>query len=144
MKKIFLIIIACIILLTGCASYMADQAMKAVAKKKSSYSPAPIKTTSMKIVEHTWDFKGDYVIISGSVQNTGETNIRYFEVVVEYLDRNDNVIDSDYTNCAETIKPGNKKTFEIMSKIPGGGLETIENPDGLDGYQLYLQDVTAE
>jgi hypothetical protein len=109
---------------------------------KSTYQP---KTTAMKIIKHTWDFERDYVYVTGSVENTGETNIRYFEVVVEYLDRNDRVIDSDYTNCGEIIKPGNQKTFEIISKIPGEGIANyVDNPDGLDGYRLYLHDVTAE
>ena len=33
------------------------------------------------------------------------------------MDSNGNVLDTDYTNSGETIRPGNQKEFEIMHRV---------------------------
>ncbi len=64
----------------------------------------------------TWDREGNYTYIRGRVKNIGIRNIRYFKVTAEYMDQNYNVLNTDFTNSAEIIKPGNQKEFEIMHR----------------------------
>jgi len=64
----------------------------------------------------TWDIKGDHTYVKGRVKNIGDKNVKYFEVTAEYLDENEKVLDTDYTNSGEIIKPDNMKEFEIMHK----------------------------
>jgi hypothetical protein len=61
-----------------------------------------------------WEIDGNYSYVKGRVKNTGNKNIRYFEVTAEYLDSAGRVLDSDYTNSGETLRVGNMKEFEIM------------------------------
>ncbi len=61
----------------------------------------------------TWKDEGDYSYIRGRVKNIGENVIGYFEVAATYKDENGNVLDTDYTNSGETLRPGWSKEFEI-------------------------------
>lgn len=71
----------------------------------------------MKIVDGwTWGNEGNYSYVKGSIKNTSDSVITYFKVTAEYLDSSGNVIDTDYTNSGETVKPGNQKEFEIMHR----------------------------
>ena len=64
----------------------------------------------------TWERDGNYTYIRGRVKNTGNKTIRYFEVTAQYLDKNKNVLDTNYTNSGEKIRPGDSKEFEIMHR----------------------------
>ena len=64
----------------------------------------------------TWDLDGNYTYVRGRVKNTGDKNITYFEVTAEYLSSTGQVLDTDYTNSGETLRPDNMKEFEIMHK----------------------------
>ena len=68
----------------------------------------------------TWEamrISENYSYIRGRVKNTGETVISYFEVAAVYKDDAGNVLDTDYTNSGETLRPGWSKEFEIMHKV---------------------------
>ncbi len=68
------------------------------------------------IVQPGWTWTEDYgyCYIRGRVKNVGGDVITYFVVKVEFLDSRKNVVDSDWTNCLERIRPGAAKSFEIM------------------------------
>jgi hypothetical protein len=58
-----------------------------------------------------------FFTVTGRVKNTGNEPASFVKVNIEYLDKNDKVLDSDSTYAvgADTIAPGNSKVFTIMS-----------------------------
>ena len=66
--------------------------------------------------EKIWTNDGDYSYFKGRVKNIGNLDITYWKLTLELCDSNENVLDTDYTNSSETIRPGNMKEFEIMHK----------------------------
>ena len=64
----------------------------------------------------SWTAESNYSYIRGRVTNDGDKNINYFKITAEYMDSNGNVVDTDFTNSGETIRPGNSKEFEIMHR----------------------------
>lgn len=52
---------------------------------------------------------GNYMYTKGRIKNTGDKAIRYFKLTAEYLNSKGDVLDTDYTNSTETIRPGNSK-----------------------------------
>jgi len=62
----------------------------------------------------TWVKERNYSYIRGRVKNIGNTTICYFEVVALYRDANEEVLDTDFTNSGEDLRPGWSKEFEIM------------------------------
>jgi hypothetical protein len=62
------------------------------------------------------EIKDNYIYISGRVKNISQIDISYWKVTVEFIDINGNVLDTDYTNSLEIIRPNNQKEFEIMHK----------------------------
>lgn len=58
--------------------------------------------------------KGTYFQDFNSLELLGSSDIKYWKLTVEFSDGNNNVIDTDYTNSLETVRPGNMKSFEIM------------------------------
>ncbi len=81
-----------------------------------AYNSNGLFTKKGLTIQKGWTFttEGDYYYVKGSVKNTGDISADYFEVVAEFKDSNGNVIDTDYTNSGQTIKPSNSKKFEIM------------------------------
>jgi len=72
----------------------------------------------LEIVEGwKWINDGDYTYIKGRVKNISDVSVDYFKLTAEYMDSNGNVLDTDYTNSGETIRPGNQKEFEIMHRV---------------------------
>ncbi|NLG81022.1 MAG: hypothetical protein GX490_00660 [Bacilli bacterium] len=65
---------------------------------------------------HTYKIKDGYIYITGRVKNIGDTDIEYFEVVCKFLDKDGQVLDSDYTNDGLVLKSGEMREFEIMHK----------------------------
>lgn len=66
---------------------------------------------------HKLKIDGDYAYITGRVKNVSDKPISYFEIRVDYLDDDGNVLDSDYTNDGLKLNPGEQRSFEIMSKV---------------------------
>jgi len=66
--------------------------------------------------DRTIKIRNDYYYITGRVKNVGNKDINYFEVKCNFLDENDQVLDSDYTNDNLVLKPGEMREFEIMHK----------------------------
>jgi len=60
--------------------------------------------------------EGNYCYIQGRVKNVSDTAITYFEVRADYLDADENVLDSNYTNDGLHLNPGDMREFEIMHK----------------------------
>lgn len=60
--------------------------------------------------------EGSYIYIEGTVKNISSSkHIRYYEIGVKFLDRNGNVIDTDYTNGSD-LDPYDSQEFSIMHK----------------------------
>jgi hypothetical protein len=66
--------------------------------------------------DHNIKIQGDYAYVTGSVKNTGNIDIQYFEVVCKFTDENGKVLDSDYTNSSLKLGKGETRKFEIMHK----------------------------
>jgi len=81
---------------------------------------AQAKVNANLEIEKGWTWQTtlgeDYSYIRGRVKNTGDTIIRYFEVVAVYKDAKGNILDTDYTNSGEILRPGWSKEFEIMHR----------------------------
>lgn len=85
-------------------------------KMISEYLSTP-DTTDLKI-EQGWDWKkdGNYIYITGSVKNISDKTISYYEVTADFYDSGGNIIDSDWTNGGNDLKPNASSEFEIMHK----------------------------
>lgn len=66
--------------------------------------------------DHQYTVDGNYCYVNGKVKNRSDKPISYFEVTINYLDDNGNVLDSDYTNSGQTLYPDDMKEFEIMHR----------------------------
>lgn len=83
-----------------------------------------ISDTENKALSHIEieDIKGEmdsdsrYVRITGKVRNTGNTGVSYVKVGVDLLDKNDTVVDTDWTYAvsSESLQPGAAKSFDIL------------------------------
>lgn len=63
-----------------------------------------------------WEGESDYSYIRGRVKNISTYNVGYYKLTAEFLDDNGNVLNTDYTNSNDTIRPNNMQEFEIMHK----------------------------
>lgn len=59
---------------------------------------------------------GNYMYIEGTVKNTSDKTISYYEINAKFYDSKGNVIDTDYTNSGKDLAPGESRKFEIMHK----------------------------
>ena len=59
--------------------------------------------------------KGDYIYIEGSVKNSSNKEIRYYEIGIKFLDNQGNVVDFSYTN-GSNLGPGEAQEFSTMHK----------------------------
>lgn len=80
-----------------------------------------IKPEDDLIIQDHRDIKIDngYIYINGSVTNQGNKTIKYYKITVKYLDENNKVIHSNYTNSTENLYPSESREFEIMNKYNG-------------------------
>lgn len=80
---------------------------------------------------YTSKIQNDYYYITGRVKNVGNKDIDYFEVKCNFLDKNNQVLDSDYVNDNLVLKPGEMREFEIMHKYK----------NEYEKYQLSIGDI---
>lgn len=64
----------------------------------------------------TWEKDGNYIYIRGSVKNVSDKTISYFKLSADFLDSKGNIIDSDWTNDGDGLKPNASQKFEFMHK----------------------------
>jgi hypothetical protein len=87
-----------------------------------SWSPTGVSTKStayvqnMEIEDSNWTTERNYTYVRGRVKNSGDKTVSYFKITAYYKDDEDNVLDTDYTNSAENLRPGMAKEFEIMHR----------------------------
>jgi len=64
---------------------------------------------------------GDYVYFRGSIKNNSDLTYKFVEVRATYYDINKNVITTDITYAVgnEGIRPGERKEFEIITRVRG-------------------------
>jgi hypothetical protein len=58
---------------------------------------------------------GNYTYIEGSVKNiSDDKTISYYKITARFYDSSGNVIDSDWTNGSQDLRPGDSVQFDIM------------------------------
>jgi hypothetical protein len=69
-------------------------------------------------IQQGWksNIEDGYIYINGSVTNNSNSIISYYEITAKYLDKNNNVVHSNYTNSIEELYPNESREFEIMNK----------------------------
>ena len=72
-----------------------------------------IKFEDIKIYD-----RGNYMYCEGKVRNIGESTYEYVKVKVEWLDKNNIILDTDYTYAVsgEGLGPNEAKSFQIMTQ----------------------------
>jgi hypothetical protein len=82
--------------------------MELVAKKKA------IKFEEVRLYS-----EGNYMYCVGKVRNTGSSSYDFVKVKIEWLDRNNNILDTDWTYAVggEGLDPSAAKSFKIMTEI---------------------------
>jgi hypothetical protein len=87
-------------------------------------------------IQKGWKFlvDGDYSYIRGKVKNAGAKTISYFKITAELLDSKNNVVDTDFTNCSESVSPGAMKSFEMMFK----------SSDEYESARLGIDEITLD
>jgi hypothetical protein len=93
-------------------------AAKSVKAEAAAYDVAnPVRVAKGWSYEE--DSYGNYEHITGSIVNHGIRPVRYWKVTAKFT-RNGSIVDTAYTNGAQTILPGAAKRFSIMHEnIPG-------------------------
>lgn len=87
-----------------------------------SWGPTGISTTdvayvqNMTIQDWDWTTERNYTYVRGRVKNSGDKTVSYFKITAYYKDNKNNVLDTDFTNSAENLRPGMAKEFEIMHR----------------------------
>ena len=101
-------------------------------KAVDEYLSTP-KTSDLRVNQDwTEEKKGNYIYINGSVTNISTTKtISYYAVEAKFYDIHGKIIDSDWTNDADDLAPGETRQFEIMHKF---------NAD-TDNIILYIKEV---
>jgi len=77
-------------------------------------------TTSDLIINSDWkpEKRGNYIHIKGTVTNTSNSRtISYFEIEAKFYNNSGIVLDSEWTNDADDLAPGESRKFEIMHKF---------------------------
>lgn len=88
-------------------------------KQLEEYLTTPTKYDLKINRDWSTSTRNDYIYIKGTVTNTSSTKtINYYEIEAKFIDRTGKVIDSDYTNDASSLGPGESRKFEIMHKRP--------------------------
>lgn len=70
------------------------------------------------VIQKGWKYtiNGNYSYVRGRIKNTGDKTISYFKIKALYKNKNNDVLDTGYTNSANILVPGGAKKFEIMHK----------------------------
>lgn len=65
---------------------------------------------------HKLEIEGNYVYTIGRIKNVSDKHISYFEIRVDFLDDDEQVLNSDYTNDGLKLNPGDMREFKIITK----------------------------
>lgn len=115
--KIVLGVFVALALTGGCIAggciLLVGSAAVGVAKKQEQQK-AYIDSVSAKVDEA--DITGSYITIHGTITNDGDKTVRYWKVVVDFLDGAGNVVDTSMTNSLNRLRPGASEKFRVMSR----------------------------
>lgn len=111
-----LLIVLFTTLLFGC-NYQTSEINISQDEIQTSNTEEVILKPKLEIINN-WEVtrEGDYIYIKGRIKNVGKISTEYWKLTAEFLDKDGNVIDTDYTNSLEVMRPDNQKEFEIMHK----------------------------
>lgn len=70
------------------------------------------KITNVKIINRNYD--SNYQDVAVTVENTGDTNISYVKIGLNFKDANGNIVQSDWTNDDSIIQPNSTQTIKKM------------------------------
>lgn len=96
---------ACVVLVGGAAVKMAEST-----KEQEDYR-SRLSVQIQELVRQR-----GYAYVRGSVTNNGDRPVAYWKATARFRDKNGAVIDTDYTNSGETLRPGESKNFQIMHR----------------------------
>ena len=69
---------------------------------------------NVKVVTSAFSRDGDYFYVRGKITNGSDRTLTYWEIKARFLDSNKKVVDTDITNDAASLQPGETKKWEIM------------------------------
>lgn len=129
MKKIILILMIISIFVfsfTGCQSKAEKEKELLIQKQVAEFNKGIEELKSqiendnelkLEIVDgFNWNKDGSYTYVFGSVKNNGVKDVSYFKVIVNYLDENDNVLDTSYTIGNQKLYAGDEVEFEVSNE----------------------------
>jgi len=64
----------------------------------------------------SWEKEDNYSYVRGRVRNDGSRTLRYWSVASQYLSKGGEVLDQDYTNSVQPLRPGDSQSFQIMHR----------------------------
>ena len=73
--------------------------------------------SQVRVGKWEWYRDGEHVRFKGNVKNWGDKPIRYFKIDILFHDASGNVVDTCYTNSAETLMPGWSKNWDTMHRF---------------------------
>ena len=75
-------------------------------------------TSDAVIDDYDYRVSGGYVYIDGTIRNTSNKYISYYEIGIQYVDAYGNVVDSDWTN-GNKLGAFESQSFDAMHKNSG-------------------------
>lgn len=116
--KVFFAILAALVLaggmlVAGCLVLFGTAAvnMSKAKQAQDDYRQKLVPTVVELKSEREW------VYVRGTVGNHGQKTVTYWKLAARFRDKAGVVIDTDYTNSAETLGPGQSKSFQIMHRF---------------------------
>ena len=112
---VVLAVVAMLGMCTMCVGKVAMDATQAVEKEKREKQQA---LAAVDIQDLHGERDGEWIKITGRVHNGGGAAVTFVKVQAEFLDKRDNVIDTDWTYAvsSEPLQPGQSKSFDIMQR----------------------------
>ncbi len=89
---------------------------------------------NLQILSHYSKIEYDYYEVVGEIQNTGDLNVEYVQIVATFYDSGGTVVGTDFTYTElDSLAPNQKSPFELSS-YPRTALEI-----GVSYYTLQFQ-----
>jgi len=101
----------------GLFAYKVGDTMNTIEKERQT--EAEDKIQSIKFEDIKIFDRSNYMYCEGKVRNYGTKTFNYVKVKVEWLDKNDIIVDTDFTYAVsgEGLAPDEAKSFSIMTPV---------------------------
>lgn len=76
---------------------------------------------TLTISNNTAKIDGDYIYVTGTVQNNSSSPLSYIEIKVSYYNQDGEFLDTErtYVNSSDALLPEEQKSFEVMNQMVG-------------------------